>query len=167
MRGAGVSPARLPGSRAARQLDEWLCTKCFAAVGFRNWDVSGGTYFITACLAGSIPAQGLLRIREVQDRLRATRPKDDSADWKADFWKRTFVEQEKWLDNHPAVRHLERPDLAAIVANAFRHFDGVRYESIAHVVMPSHIHWLFRPLPEWSQTVPDGKSPREVILHSF
>jgi hypothetical protein len=27
-----------------------------------HWDLSGATYFITACLAGSIPAQGLLDI---------------------------------------------------------------------------------------------------------
>jgi len=132
-----------------------------------HWDVPGGTYFITACLVGSIPAQGLLRIREVQDRLMASRPRDDSPEWKAEVWKRTFVEQEKWLDNDPAVRHLERPELAKIVANAFGHFDGVRYESIAFVVMPSHVHWLFRPLPESSQRVIGDKSPREVIMHSM
>jgi len=32
--------------------------------------------------------------------------------------------------------------------------------------MPSHVHWLFQPLVGWSQTVPKGKSPREVIMHS-
>jgi len=86
---------------------------------------------------------------------------------KTELWKRIFVEQEKWLDNDPAVRHLERPELAKIVVDALGHFDGVRYESIAFVVMPSHIHWLFRPIAEWCATVPAGKSPREVIMHSF
>jgi putative DNA methylase len=32
--------------------------------------------------------------------------------------------------------------------------------------MPSHIHWLFQPLEDWSATVPPNKSPREIIMQS-
>jgi putative transposase len=129
-------------------------------------DVHGGTYFVTSCLAGSIPAEGLLQIREVERQLRARRPKDRSPGWKDRHWKLMFVERERWLDGNPAVRYLEAPQLADIVVRALDHFHLMRYESIGYVVMPSHIHWLFTPLADWCATVPPNKSPREVILHS-
>ena len=97
----------------------------------------------------------------------ATRPDDRSLEWQDYVWKKTFVEREQWLDMDPAARYLEDPRLAMIVANSLQHFANVRYELHAFVVMPSHFHWLFRPLPEWERTLPKGKSGREVIMHSI
>jgi type I restriction enzyme R subunit len=131
-----------------------------------HWDLPGGTYFVTSCLAGSIPAEGLIRIRELQNEWLSRRPRDRSPGWKVRLWKTMFVEWERWLDQTPAARHLESPELAPIVAQSLQHFHEVRYDLIAYVVMPSHIHWLFRPLAEWASTVPVDKSPRELILHS-
>jgi putative transposase len=131
-----------------------------------HWDQPGATYFITACLAGSIPAQGLLDIRNLERQLLATRPKDISLDEKDLVRKKLFVEQEKWLDLNPAVRHLENPELAKIVCDALLHFANHRYELVAWVVMPSHFHWLIRPLDDWAATLPVGKSAREVIMQS-
>jgi len=131
-----------------------------------HWDVHGGTYFVTSCLLGSIPAEGLLRIREYERELKARQPRDRAPGWRDRHWKRMFVERERWLDRESAVQHLESLQLAEIVARSLQHFHETRYDSIAFVVMPSHIHWLFRPLADWSATVPPDKSPREVILHS-
>ena len=41
---------------------------------------------------------------------------------------------------------LKDPANAKIVADALRHFDGERYEMASFVVMPNHVHVLFRPL---------------------
>src|SRR5687768_2392535 len=115
-----------------------------------HWDLPGATYFITACLEGSIPAQGLLEIRNYHDQLLAERRENHSPkEWREHVWKKTFVEQERWLDDRPAVRHLEVPALATCVANSLKFFHQTRYELIAWVVMPSHFHWLFRPLDAW------------------
>src|SRR5687768_1369360 len=113
-------------------------------------DIPGATFFVTACLHGSIPAQGLLDIRNLEKKLRASRPKGRlPQDWRTDCWKKLFVEQERWLDAQPATRHLERPELADIVLRSLAHFRNERYDLIAYVVMPSHFHWLFRPLDRW------------------
>lgn len=45
---------------------------------------------------------------------------------------------------------LRDPEVAQIVANALHHFDGDRYELIAFVIMPNHVHVLFRPHPSHS-----------------
>lgn len=131
-----------------------------------HWDLPGATYFITACLENSIPSQGALSIRNFEQRLLASRPNDHSPEWKEVVWKKVFVEREKLLDQEPAVRHLERPELANVVANALRHSHGERYELIAWIVMPSHLHWLFRPLQPWAATLPAHQAAREVIMNS-
>jgi type I restriction enzyme R subunit len=136
-----------------------------------HWDVPGATYFVTTCLAGSIPAQGLLEIEQHRRSLdRQKKPADLSEeDFAVRKWKQLFVVYERWLDEHPASRHLADSRLAEIVVNSIRHFAGERYELWSYVVMPSHIHWVFRPLDEWvKRAVPDGskRSPRESILTS-
>jgi putative transposase len=97
------------------------------------------------------------------------------------------VESEQWLDEKPAVRLLERRELASIVANAFYYWAGQLYDLLAYVVMPSHIHWVFRPLGQMEDVpesdngqvenlphgslpynnVSHGRSPRERIMHSI
>jgi hypothetical protein len=77
-------------------------------------------------LHGSIPAQGLLDIRALERKLLASRPKNRLLqDWRVYVWKELFMEQERWLDARPAVRHLERPELAATVVTSLNHFRDV------------------------------------------
>ena len=136
-----------------------------------HWDQPGATYFITTCLLGSIPAQGLLVIERVRRRLqRQARPADvQPDDWKTRQWKRLFASTDEWLDCQPAVRHLEDVRLTAEVVKSLKHFAGQRYDLIAWAVMPSHLHWVFRPRDEWVETLGtavENRSPRQRIQHS-
>jgi type I restriction enzyme R subunit len=136
-----------------------------------HWDVPGATYFVTTCLEGSIPAQGLLELNEPRHRNRSmTKPDVFTQDqWNVRLWKLQFKEIDEWLDAKPARRDLESPELAQIVVNAMFHFAGNRYDLLAYVVMPSHIHWVFTPLASWTDSLSadDKRSPRERILYSF
>ncbi|HEX5270767.1 MAG TPA: hypothetical protein VFW33_09785 [Gemmataceae bacterium] len=88
--------------------------------------------------------------------------------WEVRKGKLLFVRQEQWLDQEPANRALERRELAQEVVKSMYHFAGQRYDLLAYVVMPSHFHWLFRPLPEWVATVNvDERSARERIMYSM
>jgi putative transposase len=135
-----------------------------------HWDIPGAPYFITTCLEGSIPARGLLEIVRYREE-QISRPKSDEAG-KQLAWKKLFVQRERWLDDEPACRWLESPELACIVVDALFHFAGERYELFAFVVMPSHLHWVIRPLPACSERLPTARSdgrvltPREQIVHS-
>ena len=40
---------------------------------------------------------------------------------------------------------MREPQLAEIVQNALKHFNGERYELVAWAVMPNHVHAIFRP----------------------
>ena len=55
---------------------------------------------------------------------------------------------DEWLDQGSGSCLLNDPANAKIVTDALYHFDGQRYEMASFVVMPNHVHVLFRPLGE-------------------
>jgi type I restriction enzyme R subunit len=147
-----------------------------------HWDLPGATYFVTSCLAGSIPAEGLLDVERV--RARWTKPPSEPGgarrEWEIERWKRTFARCDWWLDKRPCIRHFSDPTLAKIVADACYFWAGQRYDLLAFVVMPSHVHWVFRPIEPAGQagSFPEGRqvgnvphkrrrSPRERIMHTL
>ena len=136
-----------------------------------HWDVPNAAYFVTTCLEGSIPAQGILEIaRFRRDLANKTRPEGiTEADWKVHCWKKGFVQIEKWLDNGATNRCLEKPELAMVVVSAMRNFAEERYDLFAFAVMPSHVHWVFQPRTDWIESSEAGgkRTPRERITHSI
>ncbi len=148
-----------------------MSTDTFRRRHLPHWDLPGATYFVTACLEGSIPAKGLRDIREYEAILaRQARSAEMSApDWELRRGKLGFKRTEEWLDEKPAVKHLADPALANIVVKAVFFFAGTRYDVLAFVVMPSHFHWVFTPRESWVLTLkPDDRkrTPRERIMHS-
>ncbi len=134
-----------------------------------HWDRADAPFFVTTCLEGSIPALGVLDLERYREQLNGeSRPSQQSeAEWRVARWKKTFARRERWLDSTPGCRHLERPELAAEVISALKHFHGVRYHLIAWVVMPSHYHWVFEPLTSWVEGIDMcERSARERVTHS-
>lgn len=142
-----------------------------------HWDVPHAAYFVTTCLAGSIPAEGLLDLIEYRAELKQRRPcpapEPSSAEAERErqrtLWTLNFARADSWLDNRPAVRHLADPTLAQIVVDSMYWGANMRYELFAFVVMPSHIHWVFQPLSAWVATLADAENrpPRQRIQHSL
>lgn len=144
-----------------------------------HWDVEDATYFVTTCLAGSIPAQGLTRLQEYRKQLeRRPKPNDVTLEeWETHKHKLMFARFDEIVDTQPAVRHLENPKAASEVESALRHFAGERYDLLAYVVIPSHFHWVFHARAPWVQTFdgnaivgqafqPAKRAPRERIMQS-
>ncbi len=137
-----------------------------------HWDMPDATCFITTCLEGSIPAQGNLDLDNYRSELqRRPRPAGKTEpEWMRERWKLAFARTDGWLDNRPAARYLADPRLANVVVDAFYFFAGQRYDLLAFVVMPSHFHWVFRPLEAWVRGLRPGgreRTPRERIVHSI
>jgi putative transposase len=106
--------------------------------GFRGWhergylphrDEPGLTQFVTFRLADSFPEA--LR----SEWAHLWRIEDDRA-------RRTQLEG--YLDKGRGSCHLQRAGLAKLVEDAVRCFHGQRYDLRAWVVMPNHVHALFR-----------------------
>lgn len=65
---------------------------------------------------------------------------------------------EKHLDGGMGSCWMKRPEIADLVQNALRHFNGQRYTLLAWCVMPNHVHVVFKPS--------DGHD-LDKILHSW
>jgi type I restriction enzyme R subunit len=129
-----------------------------------HWDIQGATYFVTCCLAGSIPAIGRLAIKA---ETRNSPPDRYGADPRARRSPSTnFASWEQLLDTAVGTRWMEERIVASEVQRAMLHFAGTRYDVIAYVVMPNHVHWIFRPLASWRDRCAP-RSAREIIMHSF
>ncbi|MDA1277641.1 MAG: transposase [Verrucomicrobia bacterium] len=106
--------------------------------GFRGWhergylphfDAPGRTQFVTFRLADSFPASlrsewsALMEIENDRERLKKL---------------------DAYLDLGHGKAWLRRPDIAKIVEDSLMFFHGTRYELRAWVVMPNHVHALFK-----------------------
>jgi type I restriction enzyme R subunit len=137
-----------------------------------HWDVPTAAYFVTTCLEGSIPARGLLDLESFRTKLaKRPRPSEQSeGQWRETQWKLRFARMDSWLDRAEAARYLEDERLAQIVADALCFFAGERYYLLGFVVMPSHFHWVFQPLPTWVSSLKPAKqvlTMRQRIVHSI
>lgn len=135
-------------------------------------DKPGSIYFVTTCLAGSIPAKGLSEISDYRLQLeQRQKPDPTSPDWNRTKFKLVFAKMDSWLDNGLAVSHFKNPDLARETEAAILHFAPERYTLWAWVVMSNHIHWVFEPNLEWEKQVSaceeNARTSREIIMHSL
>jgi len=132
-----------------------------------HWDVPGGTYFLTFCLAGSLPASGLPAIG---NRWRALALGDPPPGVSVVDWQRTcaalaFRETDRLLDIAPAIRWLADPRIASVVESSLRYRDGNEYRLIAYVIMPSHCHVVIATADAPGLRIADV--PRERVTRSL
>ena len=109
-----------------------------AKQGFRGWnergylphrDEPGLTQFVTFRLADSFPES----LRSEWEHL-----------WKIEDDQYRRAELEAYLDKGRGECHLRKPEIAKLVEDAVRFFHGERYDLRAWVVMPNHVHALFK-----------------------
>jgi putative transposase len=64
--------------------------------------------------------------------------------WEIEDDSRRRAELEAYLDKGAGHCYLRQPEVSRIVEDAFRFFDGVRYNLRAWVIMPNQVHVLFK-----------------------
>jgi REP element-mobilizing transposase RayT len=112
---------------------------------------AGGTYFVTFRLSGTLPKEVLDRFEEEHRRLREKKERSHQV-----LTLSTRIDE--YLDAGHGESFLARPEIADLVRNAFLHFDKVRYDLHAWVIMPNHAHALLTP---------KGGHTLSAILHSW
>lgn len=99
-----------------------------------HFDATGRYQAITYRLADSLPRAVLDRLALELDHL------DDQTQYEVEKRKRI----EAHLDKGYGSCVLRSPQYAALVEDTWKHFDGVKYDLIAWVVMPNHCHVLIK-----------------------
>ncbi len=111
----------------------------------------GGSYFVTFRLTGTLPAEVLAQLKQereiiVAQALAAKRPLTWIEQEELFRWYSTRVDQ--YLDAGHGECWLRQPEISKIVADVLRFHAGQRFDLLAWVVMPNHVHAVVRPLAE-------------------
>jgi len=126
-----------------------------------HWTRKGATYAVTFRLGDSLPGHVLEAWRQERQAIvkTAEQMKRPLSEHEEKRLAELFSEKvEQHLDAGAGACWLKRDDLAQLVADALKFFDGNRYELIAWCVMPNHVHVVVKPLGD--HTLPE-------ILHSW
>ncbi len=110
-----------------------------------HWRQPGATYFVTFRLADSLPHDKMDQWRAERRQFLESHPDPWTEEIRAEWYRLFHERQQDWLDQGHGECWLRRPEIGKIVDDALRHFDGDRYDLLAHVVMPNHVHVLVTP----------------------
>ena len=123
-----------------------------------HWQ-QGETYvFVTWRLNDSLPKEAVAKWQEKRDHWLTQNPEPHNDEQKSEYNRRFTLKLEELLDDNHGTCCLSETSIREIVTEAFHHFDNDRYQLASYVVMPNHVHILFKPL---------GEHPIPDIIHTW
>jgi REP element-mobilizing transposase RayT len=154
-RGTGILPVKNHGQ------DGHATVRMRQGSYLPHWTREGGVYSITFRLGDSLPQQVVKDWRrERGDLLRKSEDeKRELTELEQKRLQDLFSEKiEMYLDAGHGHCWMNRPEIARIVEEALKHFDGQRYRLLAWCIMPNHVHVVLKP---------DSGYELDKILHSW
>lgn len=109
-----------------------------------HWQQGSVHYFVTWRMADSLPREKLARWNEAKKFWLDKNPPPWDLRTQVEYDERFSHTIDDWLDAGEGACPLADPYLARCIADALLHFDNVRYVMESFVIMPNHVHVLFR-----------------------
>ncbi|MEO5711888.1 MAG: hypothetical protein ABIT37_00220 [Luteolibacter sp.] len=117
-------------------------------VNLPHWQQGEAWIFVTWRLGDSLPKALIEKLAEQSTLWETRHPKPWDDETQKEYNRRFTLAFEILLDDTHGSCVLRESGMSAIVADALLHFHGDRYGLDCFVVMPNHVHVLFRPLGE-------------------
>jgi REP element-mobilizing transposase RayT len=118
-----------------------------------HWQQGEVYYFVTWRLADSLPQAILQQWQEEKRLWLLNHPSPLSEGDTTEFHRQFSSRMDAWLDDGSGSCVLKQGAVREVVQQTLRYFDAQRYELNAFVIMPNHVHVLFRLMPaqriEW------------------
>ena len=111
-----------------------------------HWQQGKAWVFVTWRLGDAMPKAKLDQWKAERETWMTHHPEPWDEKTEAEYHELFSHQIDEWLDQGSGSCLLKDPANASVVADALRHFNGDRYELASFVVMPNHVHVLFRPL---------------------
>jgi 1-hydroxy-2-methyl-2-(E)-butenyl 4-diphosphate synthase len=154
---------------AAKIRPDWEQLQKETSTFLPHWRVPGATYAVTFRLKDSIPAEAwedYLQRKEVLtrklDQIISTRGSRNSLAEVMAIRAEMSALQDRLIEPILNDAHgecwLKQPEIAKLVLDAIKHFDGDRYHLHAWSIMPNHVHVILHP---------SGDIQLEKIVHSW
>ncbi len=108
----------------------------------------GSTIFVTFRLAGSLPKEEVVRLKEEKKMLlKIIRNNPDRARIAKKELKRLHFKYDRFLhDSTVGPHHLKIGKIAELVCDSMKFWDQKRYDLLAYCVMSNHVHKVMVPL---------------------
>ena len=110
-----------------------------------HWQQDEAMQFVTFRLKDALPGQLLRRWREERMLWLKVNPKPWSPNLKAEYLDRFPAKLEEWLDVGKGSCLLRDSENRGILEEVLMCFQGERISHEAWIIMPNHVHLLFRP----------------------
>lgn len=119
-----------------------------------HYDIKDAYQVITYRLADSLPGAILKELAAERDQLEKDKDKYREMSGLSDKIKKAEALRrqkiEKYLDAGYGSCILQQANIVKIITGNWHFFDKQRYDLIAYVVMPNHVHVLIKTYPEWT-----------------
>ena len=109
-----------------------------------HWHQDGKYVFVTFRLHDSLPQEKLQWLCEEKESWLKCHPQPWSEKTTKEYINKFGKAVDKWLDNNYGDCLLKKTSNRKIVEDALLFFNGERYDLIAFVVMPNHVHILMK-----------------------
>ena len=109
-----------------------------------HWHQDGKYVFVTFRLYDSLPQEKLQWLYEEKESWLKRHPQPWDKKTTKEYIDKFGKAVDKWLDTNYGECLLKKTSNRKIVEDALLFFDGKRYELIASVVMPNHVHMLIK-----------------------
>ena len=109
-----------------------------------HWHQNGKYVFVTFRLRDSIPQEKLQRLYEEKENWLKHHPQPWDEKTTKEYINKFGKAIDKWMDNNFGECLLKETNNRKVVEDALFFFDGKRYDLIAFVVMPNHVHLLIK-----------------------
>lgn len=109
-----------------------------------HWHQSGKIQFVTFRLADSLPQTKVAELSSIIESFKSHHPLPWDEATTIEYHKVISPQFERLLDNGYGSCLLRSPDVRKLVENAIMFYNNDRYEVIACVIMPNHVHILLQ-----------------------
>ena len=127
-------------------------------INLPHWQQGEAWIFVTWRLADSLPEKVIKKLILERKLWLNKHPKPWDEEAQKEYNRLFTLRFEDLLDDAHGSCVLREPELSEIVSNTLHHFNRERYDLNSYVVMPNHVHVLFRPL---------GDQRLEDIIHTW
>lgn len=123
-----------------------------------HWNQDGKMQFVTFRLTDSLPQSKIKELSELKQRFINTHPLPWSYDIKMKYWKLISPLESKLLDKGYGSCILKDSAIRKVVSDSLKYWDGNKYNLVAYVIMPNHVHAIFHLF---------GQHTIESVIHSI